>query len=142
VVASTLLLGVVGIVLALLPNGSGLFPALVLFIPAALITSTCLRMRVKRDDDVITICNGLRTRRVRCSAIDGIKDRPGPNLGITSLAWYWSWRRRIWWLVLSDGSEVRVGVFTELQSEGEWHPVGNISAGQWWAAFLHTSPAE
>lgn len=135
VLVSTVLLGVAGLVLVLLPNASGLFPGLVLFIPAAVVTSTCLRMRVRVDEEVLTVCNGLRTRRVKCSAVSGIRERVAPNLGITSLAWYWSFRRRSWWLVLGDGTEVRVGVFTEMRSEGEWSPVGNVSAEQWWEHF-------
>jgi hypothetical protein len=131
VVVSTFLLGGTGVVQALLPNGRGLVPAFVMFIPASVITSACLRMRVRTDGEVITICNGFRTRHVRCSTIKEIEDRTDLNLGITTFAWYWSWRRRIWKLVLSDGSEVRVGVLTEMRSDGEWRPVGNVSAGHW-----------
>jgi len=137
---STVLLGVVGVALVLLPNSSGVFPGLVLFLPAAVATGACLRMSLRADGDMITICNGIRTKRMNCSAIAGIKDRVGPNLGITSLAWYWSFRRRIWWLVLTDGTEVRVGVLTEMRSEGEWRPVGCTSAEAWWAACQY--PAE
>jgi hypothetical protein len=138
---ATILCGVIGVVLVLLPDRRGLFPGLVLFIPAAVITSTCFRMRLGVDDDVITIGNGFRTRHVRSSAVVGMKNRVGPNLGITSLAWYWAFRRRLWWLVLSDGSTVRVAVFTEMRRDGTWRPVGTASADEWWAAFSLSSAA-
>lgn len=141
VAAATILSGVIGVVLVLLPDRSGLFPGLVLFVPAAVMTSTCFRMRLEVDDDVVTICNGFRTRHVRSSAVVGMRDRRGLNLGITSLAWYWAFRRRLWWLVLSNGSVVRVGVFTEMRSDGTWRPVGTPSAEAWWAAFSSSSAA-
>ncbi len=98
----------------------------------AALLALCLRIEIRIEGGILVVRNGLRTKRVPLSSISGTRSSVGPNIGLLSAAWYWALRRRTFWLTSEQGSDVRVAVFMEVRSDGEWRSIGTASADEWW----------
>jgi hypothetical protein len=92
----------------------------------------CLRTGVGIDDDRFVIRNPLRTYRIPVASVAGITPRIGWNVGMTFIVRNLMLRRKVWRVLLHDGSSIPVFVFTEFPSFGAWNALGGTDAVQWW----------
>lgn len=104
--------------------GGRLFAAVV-FLPAVVANALLYRSKVIVDDGSVVVIDGLGKRTFSAGDVLQVAVQVRPNLGITSFAFYWAFRRRTVTISLVDGRTVRPVVLTSVRHNGQWHRVSS-----------------